>query len=97
MLNDKTALSPWRLLNEPGVRRISRRDRRADEGRDGTMVKVCTVNVGTLKGRSREVVDMLPRRGVDIFRKQDTGTRGVLCLVQMRTNTNSGTLVQMMA
>ena len=33
----------------------------------------------------------------DVFGKQDTGTRGVLCFVQMRTNTNSGTLVQVMA
>ena len=29
-------------------------------------LKVCTVNVGTLKGRSREVVSMLKRRHADL-------------------------------
>ena len=34
-------------------------------------LKMCTVNVGSLKGRSREVVEMLSRRGVDICCPQE--------------------------
>ena len=30
------------------------------------IVRVCTINVGTMKGRSREVVEMLARRRVDM-------------------------------
>ena len=45
------------------------------------MVKVCTVNVGTLKGKSREVVDMLNRRGVDICCLQETRYRNQGCTV----------------
>jgi exonuclease III len=37
---------------------------------------VCTVNVGTLLGRSRELVGMLARRKVDICRIQEVRYRG---------------------
>ena len=81
MLTESMAPSTWRLLNEPGVRRIPRLVRHTDEERAGTMVKVCTVNVGTLKGRSREVVDMLSRRGADICCLQETRYRNQGCTV----------------
>ena len=64
--NEDTALSPWQPLNGQRVRRISRWHRRAHEVSDGKMVNVCTVNVGTLRGRSRELVEMLSRRKVSI-------------------------------
>ena len=73
MLNDETALSPWWFLNKsmckehPGG---------TTEERDGFMVKVCTVNVGTLVRRSREVVEMLARRRVDICCLQEVRYRG---------------------
>ena len=45
---------------------ISGQARRTHESSDGIRMKVCTVNVGTLKGRSREVVSMLKRRHADL-------------------------------
>ena len=38
--------------------------------------KVCTVNVGTMVGESREVVEMLARRNMDICCVQETRYRG---------------------
>ena len=46
----------------------------AQQGTDGKwttvvqkdLLRVCTINVGTMKGRSREMVEMLVRRKVDI-------------------------------
>ena len=40
------------------------------------IVRVCTINVGTMKGRSREVVEMLARRRVDICCVQETQYKG---------------------
>lgn len=64
--NNIVAPSPWQPFNGQGVPRIPRLNRRAHESRAGGVVYVCTVNVGTLVGRRREVVDMLSRRRVDI-------------------------------
>ena len=61
------ALSPGQPLDGQRVRRIPRWSagtenvRRKDE-----IVRVCTVNIGTLVGKRREVVEMLARRRVDI-------------------------------
>ena len=66
MLSNEPAPSPWQPLSGRGVLRIPRLSARADEVRVGGAVKVCTVNVGTLRGRSRELVDMLARRNIDI-------------------------------
>ena len=40
------------------------------------IVRVCTINVGTMKGRSREVVEMMARRRVDICCVQETQYKG---------------------
>ena len=61
------ALSPGQPLDGQRVPRISRwsagteNARRKDE-----IIRVCTVNIGTLVGKRREVVEMLARRRVDI-------------------------------
>ena len=39
-------------------------------------MRVCTVNVGMMQGRSREVVDMLVRRRVDICCVQEVQYKG---------------------
>ena len=58
------AFSPWQPLNGQRVRGIHRWNSRTPESGGGGVVKVCTVNVGTIEGRSMEVVDMLARRWV---------------------------------
>jgi len=45
------------------------------------LVRIGTVNVGTMRGRSREVVEMLARRGVDICCVQETQYKGEGCTV----------------
>ena len=40
------------------------------------MLKVCTVNVGTMKGKGREITSMLARRGADICCVQEVRYRG---------------------
>ena len=40
------------------------------------MLRVCTVNVGTMRSRSREVVDMLARRRVDVCCVQEVRYKG---------------------
>jgi exonuclease III len=42
---------------------------------------MCTVNVGTLVGRSREVVEMLPRRSVDVCCVQEVQYKVTVCNV----------------
>ena len=81
MLSDETALSPWQPLNGQRVLRISRLNARADEVRAGELVNVCTVNVGTLRGRSREVADMLSRRKIDICCVQEVRYKNEGCSV----------------
>ena len=57
----------------------------AQQGTDGKwttvvqkgIVRICTINVGTMKGRSREVVEMLARRRVDICCGWERRTREV--------------------
>ena len=61
----------------------------AQQGTDGKwttvvqkgIVRICTINVGTMKGRSREVVEMLVRRRVDISCVQETQYKGEGCTV----------------
>ena len=60
------ALSPLQLLNGQGVQRISRLNTSKHDKSGGGELKVSTVNVGSLVGRSREVVEILARREVDI-------------------------------
>ena len=76
MLNNPMAPSPWQPLNGQGVRRISSLNVRADESREGGVLKVCTVNVGTMVGRGREMVDMLARRNIDICCVQEVRYKG---------------------
>ena len=67
VISSKMAISPGQPLNGQRVRRIPRwgagteNVRRKDE-----VIRVCTVNIGTLLGKRREVVEMLARRRVDI-------------------------------
>ena len=64
--HETTALSTRQPLSGRRVRRISGQARRTHESEAGIKFKVCTVNVGTMKGRSREVVSMLKRRHADL-------------------------------
>ena len=82
MLSNEPALSPRQPLNGQRVLRIPWRNARADKVRDGNnTVKVCTVNVGTLRGRGRELVDMLDRRKVDICFIQEVRYKNEGCNV----------------
>ena len=58
------------------MRRIPRLGTRAHDSGDCGGMKVRTVNVGSLKGRSREVVEMLSRRRVDICCLQEVRYKG---------------------
>ena len=49
---------------------------RTPESGGGGVLRVCTVNVGTMRGRSREVVDMLARRRVDVCCVQEDRYKG---------------------
>ena len=74
--NHSMALSPWQPLSGQRVLGISRLDRRTHDRGDEKKFKVCTVNIGTLKGRGREIVDMLKRRKADICCVQEVRYRG---------------------
>ena len=64
---NQMALSPEHPFSGERVRRIPRWSAGAVQRREKEeRVSVCTVNVGTLIGRRREVVEMLARRKVDI-------------------------------
>jgi exonuclease III len=54
----------------------SRPSDRAYERRDGGEIKVCTVNVGTMVGKGREVLDMLHRRKVYVCCVQEVRYKG---------------------
>ena len=56
--NNEMALSPWQPFGGQRVQRIPRLGSRAHDSGDCGVLHVCTVNVGSLKGRSREVVKM---------------------------------------
>ena len=58
--NNEMALSPWQPFRGQGVQKISSLDSRAHSNAECGGLKVCTVNVGSLKGRSREVVMLWP-------------------------------------
>ena len=74
------ARSPLRPLNGQRVLRISGLNSRTHDRREGLKLKVCTVNVGTMKGRSHEVSRMLARRNADIC-----------CVQEVRYKRNSTT------
>ena len=71
-----TAPSTWQPLNGQGVLRISSWNRRTHESRDGFKVNVCTVNVGTLKGKGCEIVQMLKRRKANVCSIQEVRYKG---------------------
>ena len=76
------ALSPWQTLSGQRVRKISRWSARADDRRDGGVLKVCTINVGSLIhliGKGREIVALLARRTVDICCLQEVRYRNQGC------------------
>ena len=75
---NEAALSTWQLLDGQRVRRIPRRI--SNVLVKSQNVKVCTINVGTLRGRSREVVEMLARRKVDICCIQEVRYRNEGCM-----------------
>ena len=79
MSSTEMALSSWQPLNGQRVRRISRRECRADESRAGGVLKVCTLNVGSMIGRSREVVALLAKRRIDICCLQEVRYRNHGC------------------
>ena len=64
--NISTALSPWQISNDQKVRRISRLNRRAHKVSYFNMENVCNVNVGTLRGRNRDLVEIISRRRISI-------------------------------
>ena len=81
MPNLEMAPSPWQPLNGQGELRIPRPSVRAHKSEKGGVMKVCTVNVGSLVGRSREVVGMLARRGVDVCCLQEVRYKSGGCRV----------------
>ena len=70
------APSPSQLFNGQGVRRIPGLDSCAHESREGFKVNVCTVNVGTLKGKGCEIIQMLKRRKADVCSIQEVRYKG---------------------
>ena len=81
MPNQEMAPKPRLPLNGQWVLRIPRPNVRAHTDESGGGLKVCTVNVGTLVGRSREVVEMLARRGVDVCCTQEVRYKNIGCRV----------------
>ena len=79
MLTNEPALSPWQPLSGRRVRRISRSNERADDSGAGGVLKVCTINVGTLVGRGRELVAMLTKRKIDMCCIQEVRYRNQGC------------------
>ena len=71
--NRRKALSPQQPLNGQRLLRIS--DSRQNEVRKD-LLRLATVNVGSLSGRNREVEDMFKRRRVDIGCLQEDRYRG---------------------
>ena len=58
------------------VLRMSRLERRTHDCEVGRTFRVCTVNIGTLKGKGREIADMLRRRKADICSVQEVRYKG---------------------
>ena len=75
----RMALSPWQPLSGRRVRGISRLNERADESGAGGVIRVCTINVGTLVGRGRELVAMLTKRKIDMCCIQEVRYRNQGC------------------
>jgi len=46
------------------------------DAKDSYKVKISTLDVGTLTGRSRELVELWKRRKINIFRVQETKRKG---------------------
>ena len=76
------ALSPRQPLNGQKMLRIHRLDHRTHDSGDCKRLKVCTVNVGTTRGRSHEIALMLERREADIC-----------CIQEVRYKSNSTTTI----
>ena len=72
----QTAPSPRQPLNGQGVLRIPGLNASAHKAREGGVLRVCTVNIGSMTGRGVEVVDMLARRGADVCCVQETQFKG---------------------
>ena len=72
---NKMALSPWKPLIGQKVRRIPRLKNTINE-----RIKVATANIGTLRGRRREIVEMLTRRKVDICCLQEVRYKNEGCI-----------------
>ena len=88
MPNQETASCLWQPLNGRGLRRIPRPNVRTHNREKGGEFKVCTVNVGTLIGKSREVVEMLARRKVGVCCIQETRYKNKSCTVIGSNNEN---------
>ena len=73
------APSPRQPLNGRGVQRITGVECPAHASGDGGVVRVCSVNVGTMKGRSREIVNMLARRKIMVCCAQEVQYKGHGC------------------
>jgi exonuclease III len=73
--------NPQRPLNRQEMQGISSWSTGAQECRDGGDIRMCTVNVGTMVKRSREVVEMLARRSVYFCCVQEVQYKGTGCRV----------------
>ena len=65
--NNEMIPSPWQPLSGQRVRRISGLNTSKHDKSEVGELKVSTMNVGLLVGRSREVVEMLVRRKMEIW------------------------------
>ena len=71
MSENQMAPSPRQTLSGQGVRRIS----------GFQYCKIASINVGTMIGRSREIIDILVRRKIQICCIQETRYKGSSCKV----------------
>ena len=77
MFSREMAVNVRQPLGGQGVGRIYGHKQRKEFLKKGeNLVRISTVNVGTMVGKSREVVEMLARRNVDICCVQETRYRG---------------------
>ena len=65
--NNKMVPSPRQPLSGQRVQRISGLITSRHDKSEGGELKVSTMNVGSMVGRSREVVEILARRKIDII------------------------------
>ena len=72
--NYVTAKQSKNKSRKRGGRRV-KKQREAWKGRC-SLITVCTLNIGTMTGRGRELADMMERRNVDILCLQETKWKG---------------------